>query len=380
MATTPTTTTAAATTAPKTVDYTQYQKLLEDAASRTSSVQGISDQTLKSLQSATSQLGGGGTTTVPVPGHISVQEVKQPTTGTSAGLKAVGEGLVSNLQTQQTDLQKQAQSAADALKIAGEAHLAGNQNIEAIQQNLRTQAGTAAQSFGAAAAQADEYVQAARQRVQDVLGKVDDIYNQIQTSNDFAKAHDMQAAVQASIGSMNAEGRNIAQVYGTDSAEYQQFTAQKQQALGAVQSNIHAAYAKLKANMDTTYLSATMDAYTKANTAVSYQEQQHVDMLNYKGQAESAYQLKVAELDTTLEQMKTAGMENLANWILETPTFSMDATSTIAAISDLLTTQETLNQEAALNQANTALTGAQAEQMRNVVNAGRRTNTSLTRR
>jgi hypothetical protein len=60
--------------------------------------------------------------------------------------------------------------------------------------------------------------------------------------------------------------------------------------------------------------------------------------------------------------LKTAGLENLANWILETPTFSMDATSTVTAIADLLTTQETATQASSLNAAQTQLTSAQGQQ------------------
>jgi len=351
-------------------DYTKYQKAIEEAAARTRDVQGVSDETKAALDQSVGQLSTSASptmTTAQRPGGYGVVNTMTPP-ASSTNLAGVGESLVSNLGTQEADLKKQAESTASALEIAGSAQLQGAQNIEGIQESLRTTAGRAAESFGAAGEKADEYVKAARGRVQEVLSKVDSIYEEIKTSNDFAKAHDMQSAVQASLGSMRSEERNIAQVYGPDSAEAQQFKMQKSGALATVQSNIHASYANLKSQMDTTYLGTVSDAYTKSNTAVSYQEQQHVEMLKYQAQSESAYALKVAELDTTLEQMKTAGLEGLANWILQTPTFSMDVTSVTAAISDLLTTQETLNQAGQLNQAQTDLTSAQAGQAKTWAN------------
>jgi len=74
---------------------------------------------------------------------------------------------------------------------------------------------------------------------------------------------------------------------------------------------------------------------------VGFQEQQHVEMLKYSEGAKAQYALQAAQLDTTLEQMKMTGMENLANWILETPSFTMDMTPLMTMIADLKTTEET---------------------------------------
>jgi len=125
------------------------------------------------------------------------------------------------------------------------------------------------------------------------------------------------------------------ETYGTDSKEYQQFTASKKVALGAVQSNIHATYAQLAEQQGLSYLNATSDAMTKSNMYLGFQEQQHVEMLKYKDSAKNAYNLQVAQFQTGVEQLKMAGMENLANWIIETPTFSMDMTPLVTLITEL---------------------------------------------
>jgi hypothetical protein len=230
---------------------------------------------------------------------------------------------------------QRAEKAATALEMVGSSALQGVQNLEALQGSIRTGVQKASQSWDAAAEKADEYVKAARGRVGEVLTKLDTIFDDIKTTRDFSKAHAMQASVQAVTGSMKAEERNVLQNYGADSKEYEQFRQSKIGALGTIQSNIHATYAQLEEQQKTSYLNATADAHTKSNMYVGFQEQQHVEMLKYRDDNRNAYALKAAELDASLEQMKMSGLENLANWIIETPTFTMDSTPLMTLIADL---------------------------------------------
>ncbi|KKK93759.1 hypothetical protein LCGC14_2689680, partial [marine sediment metagenome] len=64
-----------------------------------------------------------------------------------------------------------------------------------------------------------------------------------------------------------------------------------------------------------------------------------VDMLKYKADAQNAYDMQVSQFEIGVEQLRMSGMENLANWIVETPTFSMDATPLMTLLSDLTQTQ-----------------------------------------
>jgi hypothetical protein len=149
----------------------------------------------------------------------------------------------------------------------------------------------------------------------------------------------MQASVQATIGSMKAEERNILETYGAGSKEYEQFQMSKMNALGTVQSNIHATYQQLQEKQGQNYLNVVSEAYTKSNMYLGFQEQQHVDMLKYKADAQNAYDLQVSQFEVGVEQLRAQGMENLANWVIETPTFSMDATPLMTLLSDLAQTQ-----------------------------------------
>jgi len=102
-----------------------------------------------------------------------------------------------------------------------------------------------------------------------------------------------------------------------------------------VQSNIQANYAQLREQQGQTYLNLVGDAFTKSNMNVGFQEQQHVEMLKFRDQQKNSYALEAAQLDVGIEQMKMAGQENLANWIIQTPTFSMDITPLITQLSEL---------------------------------------------
>ena len=213
------------------------------------------------------------------------------------------------------------------------------QRLEKIKEGVTTRAGAARDAWSAPIEKADEYMQASRQRVSDVLDKLDDINSQIGKDRDFSKAHAMQASVQATLGSMKSEERNIAETYGVESKEYEQFQQSKRVTLGTVQSNIHASYQQLQEKQGQNYLNVVTEAYTKSNMYLGFQEQQHVDMLRYKADAQNAYDLKVSEFEVGMEQLRMAGMENLANWMVETPTFSMDATPLMTLLSDLTQTQ-----------------------------------------
>lgn len=272
----------------------------------------------------------------------------------------VGRAAVESFRTQAGAQKSQAQKAASALEMMGESTQRGLQNLEAIQSSVRQTAQRATESWGTAAEKADEYVKAARTRVGEVLGKLDQVNEEFGKERSFAKAHAMQASVQATIGSMRREERNILENYGTDSPEYQQFQASKRSALATVQSNIHASYQQMQEQQNQTYINAVSDAYTKSNMYLGFQEQQHVEMLKFREQSRTAYALQVSQFDVAVEQMKMSGMENLANWMVETPSFTMDMTPLMTLLSDLQTAQETEARAMQVEGAQARLTSAEA--------------------
>ncbi len=273
-------------------------------------------------------------------GDVTVPSGAKTAVGGLRGAYAgIGETAISQYQKQAGVKTKEAEKAATALEIQGGATIDYLQRLDKIREGVTARADAARDAWAAAPEKADEYVQASRSRVGEVLAKLDDINSQIGKDRDFSKAHAMQASVQATIGSMRSEERNIVETYGAESKEFEQFQMSKMNALGVVQSNIHASFQQLQEQQGQNYLRVVSEAYTKSNMYVGFQEQQHVDMLRYKADAQNAYDLKVSQFEIGVEQLRSAGMENLANWVVETPTFSMDATPLMTLLSDLAQTQ-----------------------------------------
>ena len=338
------------------LNYADYQERIRKAAAGTRATGKPSADILAGAKTAASKVGTTykKTTDTTVPGEATTEYPL-------SALGDVAKTAVASYEQQAAAQEKQAEKAASALEMVGETTLAGMQNLERIQTGVRQQVQKASESWGAAAEKADEYVKASRQRVSDVLTKLDEVNDEFGRERSFAKAHAMQASVQAVIGSMRDEERNIAQTYGTESPEYQQFTASKRNALGTVQSNIHTQFQQLAEQQHQTFLTVTSDAYTKSNMYVGFQEQQHVEMLKYSEQAKTEYALQGAQLDASLEQIKMTGMENLANWIIETPSFTMDMTPLVAMLADLQITEQETAQAAALAEPQIAEQRARAE-------------------
>ncbi len=292
-------------------DYEAYRKKIGETAAQTRDI---------------------GDTSVPQGAVASAEKLKW-------GYKGIGETAISQYEQQAGTQKKQAEKAASALEMMGGGTIDYLQRLDKIKEGVTTRAASSRDAWSASTEKADEYMQASRQRVSDVLDKLDDINSQIGKDRDFSKAHAMQASVQATLGSMKSEERNIAETYGVASKEYEQFQQSKRVTLGTVQSNIHASYQQLQEKQGQNYLNVVSEAYTKSNMYLGFQEQQHVDMLKYKADAQNAYDLKVSEFEVGMEQLRMGGMENLANWMVETPTFSMDATPLMTLLSDLTQTQ-----------------------------------------
>jgi len=309
-------------------DYSDYQAKIEKTAAQTRDV---------------------GDTTTPA-------GMKTAVGGLKGTYKGVGEAAVTQYGRQTEAQKKEAEKAATALEMTGGATVDYLQRLDAIREGTVAKAGAAQEAWAAAPEKADEYVQAAKSRVGEVLGKLEDINAEIGRERDFSKAHAMQASVQATIGSMKAEERNIVETYGAESKEYEQFQMSKMNALGSVQSNIHATYQQLQEKQGQNYLNVVSEAYTKSNMYLGFQEQQHVDMLKYKADAQNAYDLQVSQFEIGVEQLRMTGKENLANWILETPTFSMDATPLMTLLADMAKAQQAEVMAARATQAATATT------------------------
>lgn len=248
------------------------------------------------------------------------------------------EAAASSYGAQAESTKQQAEKAAKALTLQGATTEMSMQRLGQLSQEAYESKATASEQWGNAAEQAAEYVQSASLRTKDALARLDGINKDIAQGRDYAKAHAMNAAVQSVIGSLSELEDQTIQKYGVDSKEYQQFRAKKAQSLSTTQSQIETSYRQLAEQQNITYMNASNELQWKEDMYESYQQQQHVETLRYLAQADQAYDLQFSQFQVALAQMRGTTMENMANWMVETPTFSVDMMPYVSLIADMVAT------------------------------------------
>ena len=177
---------------------------------------------------------------------------------------------------------------------------------------------------------ADEYVQNAQNRTVQAMQELDSNIKAMKDDMRFEKAHDMQVATQTALGQMNDYGDVISRRYGQDSPEYQQFTQQKSSTLATTQSSIHATYGQLNASMNQGFL--TTRAQLSGNMAMyeNYNEQASLEVYKTAAAADQQYELNATSQLITIEQLKMSGQTLLADWMANTPVFSMSVSGLLS--------------------------------------------------
>lgn len=231
---------------------------------------------------------------------------------------------------------KEAGKAATALEMQGAATVSHLERLDELQREAYARRERTADIWASVAEKADEYVKAAQSRTQQALDRLDKINSEISEGRDFAKAHAMQAAVQGVIGSLKQQEDQVVQRYGLESKEYQMFQMKKAQTLSTAQSQIESSHQQMAEQQGVAYMNASTELQWKEDMYSSFQEQQHVETLRYMAQANDAYDLQLSQFNLTVEQMRSAGMENMANWIVQTPVFSMDIQPLATLVAQLL--------------------------------------------
>lgn len=239
--------------------------------------------------------------------------------------------------SQRKAMEQTAEKAASGLEVKGAATAESMQRLGVIGEQAEARRGAASELWAGAVGKAGEYVQATYARTKEVVGQLEGIFNSISEGRDFAKAHAAQAGVQAVLGSMESEGRAISEQYGQDSKEYQQFTERKQKGLATLNSNITTSFQSLSEAAGNNYLNATAGALEKMNMYSGFQEQQHVETMKAMAKSTEMYDLQTSQFLVGVEQLRMASMDDMANWIVQTPSYMMDALPVVNLLAELTT-------------------------------------------
>ena len=287
--------------------------------------------------------GDGGSMTAGIEGDDKFQYTRAKKQTTSGGYATAEEGNLAMQQAKTAEeaynIQKealggQANKAGMALGLKGEHYAESMEQLDALSTELSSAANPATALWASAIEKADEFVTAGIQRTADAVKKLEDMNAGFMENQQTAKAHDMQVAVQSTLGTMNAEGRGILERYGAESAEYAGYMTTKSQTLATLQSSIHSTYQQIRNAQNTTLLNAVSQTTMQHNMYTNYHEQQAVQTRMAAAQAEETYGLQVAQLQITAEQLKLSVGDDMANWIIGTPEFTSDLQPLMAFVAD----------------------------------------------
>ena len=273
--------------------------------------------------------------TVSSAGTVSGGTYDSGFTGGTDTKTQLGQEAIKSYNSEYEAMQKQASQSAQGLELMGEATFASQQRLEGLQAQANEATASVLNSYNSAVDKAEEYAEKSDARLGESLAKIDEIFQSWEDSRDFEKAHAMQVAAQTALQGFKKEERNILETYGVMSPEYEQFRQGKAQTLAQMQSNVHATFGQMREQQYQTYMNVTNEAMWKQNMYTSFQEQQHVEMLKYMADAEITYAMQNTQLQVGIEQLKMAQMENLGNWIVGTPSFTMDSTPLVTLLAEL---------------------------------------------
>lgn len=252
-----------------------------------------------------------------------------------------GKGIVAGYETKREAMTKEAKKSAEALELMGMQTVTMLKNLGGLEEEVKGQYDTARGNWQKAIDQAEEYAKASPIRALASLEKLEEVNNQIATGRDFAKAHDAQAAAQSVIAASRGAVRQAAELYGAGSPEHRQAQESQKQSLAAAQSGIIGAYRRIEEAQNIAYMNASAETMWRGDMYTSFQEQQHVETIRYMAQSSQEYSLQWGQFQLGIEQLKAAGLENLANWLVQTPTYSMDVAPYLTALAGTIPTAVT---------------------------------------
>ena len=233
--------------------------------------------------------------------------------------------------TQKESFGQQAQNYAAGMKTLGEGVASMGQELEQTSALIKSQMGQGlSPTWERAIGKADEYVTNAQNRTVQAMNDLDNVITSMRDNMQFEKAHDMQVATQAALGQMNSYGDTIARRYGEESPEYQQFTQQKSASLATTQSSIHSTYGQLNASMNQGFLTARTGLASNMAMYENYNEQASLDVYKAAAAADQQFELNATSQLVAIEQLKMSGQTLLADWMANTPVFSMSLSGLFA--------------------------------------------------
>ncbi len=195
----------------------------------------------------------------------------------------MAQALMQDWSSKKEGIEMKAGDYAEALEMMKRATTDSQQRLTSAEEIAREGLDRSQAAWAKGAEMTDEFMQNSYTRMSEVSGELDKIYDELMEATKtswedlgisqdssikppnvsftgdlteydnkmaVAKSHDLDNAVQATIGAMKEQESQVLRRYGRGSAEYRQFKADKDAALRSTQTGIIAAYAQLDMKMN----------------------------------------------------------------------------------------------------------------------------------
>lgn len=248
--------------------------------------------------------------------------------------------LVQDVKTQEANMKRQAEQHALATQMLMQASMDYQRAMDQIQQGIPLRLEELNGAWERALAKADEIVASAARRSMEAYRQIDQDIAQMRQSLSFEKAHSLQTAVHSLTDQFDHLEAQIAAKYGANSPEMLQFKQNKQLTIANTQSQIHTAFGQLRAQLDAAAGQLRSDTIQRMAMYENYNEQAALDVYKAAAQASNAYALEAAQLRLAAEQYKMNNQTMLAEWIVNTPVFSISYGSLASALATLLPSRQ----------------------------------------
>lgn len=272
-------------------------------------------------------------------GHYALETIPQEPANTAqrkANMATAG-AAVETYTSQRKAMEKDAEKAAAALEIKAAGTAESMKRMASVASGIAIAKEGSAALYARAGQEIEDYQRNVKDRAAASMAKLEETYKEMGKNRDFSQAHATQAGVQATIGTMNEEGRNVAERYGTDSMEYKEWEGRKSASLATLNSNITATYQQFRETQDNAFLNATNEQLWRSDQYASFADQSAVEGRLAIARYSDEFSLNASQLQISLEQMRGTALDDIANWIQQTPSYYMDATPTVSLLGELST-------------------------------------------
>lgn len=248
---------------------------------------------------------------------------------------AEAQSVISSFQNQVNASQAQAKNWATGLESQATAATENLESLQGLRAGAIAAAGESVAAWQAPPALADQYVLDIRADLTRITSQVQETMDQYVADPTNLLADRIQEASYTWRQTNKQYERNVAERYGTNSAEFREYQDSKNASIGAMVSQIRAQTAADLMKAGELAVSALSTVGTAGLTAVNWAQQKSLDIHAAAAGALDAIRLNTLQYVLQLDQAQYGVMSEMSQWFAESPVLALDSTGMMSQIMEI---------------------------------------------